>query len=77
MLRLLLFILLLIPALAHAQRKPIVKQTLTPTPGIERIQSLTSARDAAAQRRRYVLGSKQVWAVGDLQYNRDAQPCIC
>jgi len=49
MLRLILFILLLISSLAHAQRKPIVKPVLTPTPGIERLQSLSSARDAAAQ----------------------------
>lgn len=47
--RILLITLLLLSATAHAQRKPIVKPALTPTPGVERLQSLSSARDAAEQ----------------------------
>ena len=47
--RFLLVLFILISFAAHAQRKPIVKPVLTPTPGIERLQSLSSARDAAAQ----------------------------
>jgi len=47
--RFLLVLFILISCTAHAQRKPIVKPVLTPTPGIERLQSLASARDAAAQ----------------------------
>ena len=47
--RILILVCILLSSTAHAQRKSNAKQTLAPTPGLERVQSLSSAREASEQ----------------------------